>query len=94
MRRVYQLFLYNLIIIAIFTLIYYLAGSNNFVNLKGKKEIEFIDCLFLATTIQGGVGLADINTVTTLSKILTIVQQMTMLGNTIFMMYLFSNPKY
>lgn len=92
MKRVYQLFLYNLIIIFSFTIIYYLVGSENFENLKGKKDVEFIDCLFLATTIQAGVGLADINTVTTLSKLLTIVQQMTMLGNTIFMLYLFSNP--
>lgn len=93
MKRVYQLFLYNLIIIITFTLIYYLVGSEHFENLKGKKHIEFIDCLFLATTIQAGVGLADINTVTTVSKILTIIQQLTMLGNTIFMLYLFSNPK-
>lgn len=93
MKRVYHLFLYNIIIITIFTVIYYLAGSDHFENLKGKKEVAFIDCLFLATTIQAGVGLADINTITTFSKVLTIVQQITMLGNTIFMLYIFSNPK-
>ena len=74
-------------------IIYYLVGNEHFVNLKGKQEIQFIDCLFLATTIQAGVGLADINTVTTLSKILTIIQQMTMIGNTIFMLYIFSSGK-
>ena len=93
MKRVYQLFLYNIIIIALFTFIYYLAGNEHFENLKGKKDVELIDYLFLATTIQAGVGLADINTVTTFSKILTIIQQMTMLGNTIFMLYIFSNTK-
>ena len=93
MKRVYQLFLYNLMIIATFTFIYYLAGNEHFENLKGKKDVKFIDCLFLATTIQAGVGLADINTVTNLSKVLTIIQQMTMLGNTIFMLYIFTNPK-
>lgn len=93
MKRVYKLFLYNIIIIAIFTVIYYLAGSDHFENLKGKKEVEFIDCLFLATTIQAGVGLADINTITTFSKVLTIVQQLTMLGNSIFMLYIFSTTK-
>lgn len=93
MKRVYQLFFYNLIIIVIFTFIYYLAGSEHFENLKGKNSVEFIDCLFLATTIQSGVGLADINTVTTFSKILTIIQQMTMIGNTIFMLYIFSSQK-
>lgn len=90
MRRVYQLFLYNIIVIACFTMIYYLVGDEHFQNLKGQKKVDFIDCLFLATTIQCGVGLSDINTVTTLSKTLAILQQMSMLGNTIFMLYLFS----
>lgn len=90
MKRVYQLFLYNIVIIASFTIIYYLVGDKHFENLKGKKSVDFIDCLFLATTIQCGVGLSDINTITTLSKSLAIIQQMSMLGNTIFMLYLFS----
>jgi hypothetical protein len=93
MKRVYQIFLYNIMMIVLFTLTYYLIGNEHFVNLNGKKHVEFIDCLFLATTIQCGVGLSDINTVTTLSKLLTIFQQMTMLGNTIFMLYIFSLSK-
>lgn len=93
MKKIYQLFLYNMIIIFIFTIIYYSIGSEHFENLKGENETEFVDCLFLATTIQSGVGMADINTITSLSKTLAIVQKLTMLGNTIFMLYLFSNPK-
>jgi hypothetical protein len=90
MRKVFQLFLYNLIIIFLFTTIYYSMGAEHFENLKGKKEPSILDCLFLATTIQSGVGLADINSISSIGKLLTIIQQIMMLGNTIFMVYLFS----
>lgn len=90
MRKVIQLFLYNICIIVLFTIIYYMIGSKHFENLKGKNETTLLDCIFFATTIQSGVGLSDINTTTKLAKILAIIQQLTMLGNTIFMYYLFS----
>lgn len=90
MKKVFQLFLYNLILILSFTIIYYYIGDEHFENLKGKKQVSALDCLFLATTIQVGVGLSDINMVTPLSKILAIIQQILMMGNTIFMIYLFS----
>jgi hypothetical protein len=92
MKKVIQLFLYNLVIIAVFAVLYYMIGDEHFENLKGDNKTTALDSLFLATTIQSGVGLADINTVTPLSKTLAIIQKLSMLGNTIFMFYIFS-PK-
>jgi histidinol phosphatase-like enzyme len=90
MKKVFQLFLYNIVIILTFTIIYYMIGDKHFENLKGQKKVTALDCLFLATTIQSGVGLADINLTTSLAKTIAILQQLSMLGNTIFMIYLFS----
>jgi hypothetical protein len=51
---------------------------------------ELIDCLFLATTIQAGVGYSDLFPFTTLSKIILIIQQFIMLSTNVFLLYIFT----
>jgi hypothetical protein len=55
-----------------------------------KKEPELIDCLFLATTVQSGVGYSDLYPITHTSKILLIIQQFIMITTNVFLLYIFT----
>lgn len=55
-----------------------------------KTEPEILDCLFLATTIQSGVGYTDLYPVTDTSKIILIIQQFIMISTNVFLLYIFT----
>lgn len=55
-----------------------------------KKEPEIIDCLFLATTVQAGVGYSDLYPITNLAKTILIIQQFIMISTNVFLLYIFT----
>ena len=55
-----------------------------------QKEPQLLDCLFLATTIQAGVGYSDLYPATDFAKIIMIIQQFIMISTNIFLLYIFT----
>jgi hypothetical protein len=51
---------------------------------------KLIDCLFLATTVQAGVGYSDLYPFTTIAKIILISQQFIMISTNVFLLYIFT----
>jgi hypothetical protein len=58
--------------------------------LNKSKTPEILDCLFLATTIQSGVGYTDLYPITDTSKMVLIIQQFIMISTNIFLLYIFT----
>jgi hypothetical protein len=73
----------------------YLSYKNHFVRDTAytddkNKEPELLDCLFLATTIQAGVGYSDLFPATDIAKIIMIIQQFIMISTNVFLLYIFT----
>jgi hypothetical protein len=93
MDIVTKTFLFNIIFIVIFSFIYMSISPDNFAALQPKDNITYIDFIFYSTTIQSGVGLSDINAVTDLAKILSIIQQLIMLASVFILIKVFYEKK-
>ena len=72
-------FLFNILMIIIFSIIYASISQHNFEPLNKKDKLTYIDYLFYSITIQSGVGLPDITALSDLAKILAIIQQLIIL---------------
>ena len=84
-------FLFNIIVILLFSIIYASISADNFKPLKPNDRLTYVDYLFYSTTIQCGVGLPDITALTDLAKILAIIQQLILLGSAFILMSFISN---
>jgi hypothetical protein len=79
--------LYNLILIAIFFVVYYVA-RHHFVN-EANSEPELIDIFNLSVTIQTAVGVSSFMPKTNVGKIILIIQQILLLfGNLIILHFM------
>lgn len=86
-------FLFNILIIIIFSIIYASIMPNNFQPLNPDDELNYIDYLFYATTIQTGVGLPDVTALSDLAKILALIQQLILMGSAFILISLFVKNK-
>ncbi len=87
-------FVFNIIVILIFSIIYSSISPDNFKPLQPKDKLTYIDYLFYAVTIQSGVGLPDITSLSNLAKILALIQQLILMGSTfILMKFFFKNQR-
>ena len=86
-------FLFNIIVIIIFSIIYASISPYNFEPLKKEDKLTYIDYLFYSVTIQSGVGLPDITALSDLAKILTIIQQLILIGSTFILLSFFFNKR-
>uniref|UniRef100_A0A6C0KMX7 Potassium channel domain-containing protein n=1 Tax=viral metagenome TaxID=1070528 RepID=A0A6C0KMX7_9ZZZZ len=86
-------FLFNILVVFIFSLIYSSILPNNFEPLNPKDKLTYVDYLFYAITIQCGVGLPDITALSDIAKILAMVQQLILLGSSFILLQLFYNKK-
>lgn len=94
MRIVIKTVFFQLSCIALFSLVY-LFLSDHFIRdekftLNKSKTPEILDCLFLATTIQSGVGYTDLYPITDIAKIVLILQQFIMICSNVLLLYLFT----
>ena len=92
MRIVIKTVVFHFLCVVLFGLIY-VSYKNHFVRdpaytIDKKKEPELLDCLFLATTIQAGVGYSDLFPATDLAKIIMIIQQFVMISSNVFLLYI------
>ena len=75
MKPEIKFLVFNIIVIILFTFIYYYLGPSNFTYTAGGYAPGIIDFFYLGTTIQSTVGLPDIQAATNASKVATTVQQ-------------------
>lgn len=94
MRIVIKTVLFQFLCVLFFGLLY-LSFKEHFVRdpsftPNGKKDAEILDCLFLATTIQCGVGYSDLYPITDAAKVILIIQQFVMISTNVFLLYIFT----
>jgi hypothetical protein len=94
MRIVIKTVVFQFLCVLLFGLVY-LSIKEHFIRdvnftIDQKKDPEILDCLFLATTIQAGVGYSDLYPITSASKIIMIIQQFVMISTNVFLLYFFT----
>jgi hypothetical protein len=87
MRKIYKPILLKLCILIIFFIIYWVF-NDHFVKPKD-EETDVIDYFMLSTTIEAGVGVTQLSPATNFMKTILILQQLTMIGSSIFLVYIF-----
>ena len=97
MKEVFASVIFNFLSIIIFSIIY-INLKDEFVynlsdNSKKNPQLEVIDFIMYASTIQSGVGLTDIMPNSFLAKLITIIQQYIMISSYIFVLYFFFRTK-
>jgi hypothetical protein len=94
MKLVIRTVVFQFLCVILFGIIY-LSFKNQFIrdtnfSTNKSRDPELIDCLFLATTIQAGVGYSDLYPTTYLTKIIMIIQQFIMISTNVFLLYIFT----
>jgi len=90
MRIVFATIFFNFLCIIFFGMIY-LNLKNEFINnnsLSFKNDIKLIDIIMFSTTIQSGVGLSNLFPNSFNSKLVTIIQQLTMICSYVIILYI------
>ena len=92
MKYVIRGALYNFLCIIVFALIYYIIRNELDLNEEMSRYIEprFPDTLFLATTIQAGVGYTLLTPKTDFSKYIIMSQQYFMIFTNLMLFYFIS----
>jgi hypothetical protein len=86
-------FIFNIIIILVFSFVYSSISPHNFEPLKPRDKLTYLDYLFYAVTIQSGIGLPDVTAVSDLAKILAMIQQLILMGSAFILIRLFFERK-
>lgn len=89
MKLAIKAVLFSFMCITVFCFIYNTMGDHHFHN-EGGGKMTFIDYLFLATTVQAGVGFSDIFPYSELAKLLMIIQQFIMISGNVVILYIFT----
>jgi hypothetical protein len=76
--------LFNLTSVLFFSMVYYLF-KEDFRSDQG--PVDLLDCMFLSTTIQAGVGYTILHPTSYFSKLVLLVQQVCMLATNVFLLY-------
>ena len=92
MKYVFRGALYNFLCILVFAIIYYIIRKEMDMNKDMSRYVEptLADTLFLATTIQAGVGYTLLTPKTTLSKYIIMIQQFFMIFTNLMLFYFIS----
>ena len=86
MRIVFGTIFFNFLCIIFFSMIY-IYLKNEFIN-NANNEIKLIDIIMFSTTVQSGVGLTNLLPNSFNSKLVTIIQQVTMICSYVFILYI------
>lgn len=92
MKYVIRGAIYNFLCILTFAIIYYIIRDQMDVdeNMTQYNEPQFADTLFLATTVQAGVGYTLVRPITVLSKYIIMTQQFFMIFTNLMLFYFIS----
>lgn len=89
MKILFRTLLFHFLCIFVFFIIYLNLGDH-FLRDKSKTQATTLDFLLLSTTVQAGVGIADIYPISFLGKLSLIIQQMIMISTHVITLYLFT----
>jgi len=94
MKLVIRTVIFQFFCVLVFGIIY-LSFKTHFIRdsaftIDNSKDPELLDCLFLATTVQAGVGYSDLYPITNVSKMIMILQQFVMMSTNVFLLYIFT----
>jgi hypothetical protein len=81
--------LFHFLCIIVFAIVYYNIQSQ-FQGTVSHERRTFLDYIFLSTTIQASVGMSDIYPITSIGKIVMILQQLIMIMTHVFTLYIFN----
>ena len=84
-----QTFIFNILMIIIFSIIYSYISPQNFEPFNPNDKLTYLDYLFYSVTIQSGIGLPDVTALSDLAKILVLFQQMSVIGSAYILLNLF-----
>jgi hypothetical protein len=87
MKIVFATILFNFLCIIFFGMIY-IYLKNEFINNTNKNDIHLIDIIMFSTTIQSGVGLSNLLPNSFNLKLVTIIQQLTMICSYVIILYI------
>lgn len=88
MKIVIRTVMFHFSCIIIFGIAYYVFKEHLASNIKDKFTI--MECLFLSTTIQAGVGITDITPTAFHTQLIMMFQQMIMIMSNVFTVYIFT----
>lgn len=89
MKYAFRAVLFHFICLVFFGIIY-ISNKNHFESVKG-ESIDALDCIFLSTAIQSGVGENTFIPLTHFSKLVIMVQEFFMLATNVFLLYFLRN---
>ena len=87
MKIVFATIFFNFLCIIFFGMIYFYL-KKEFINNVYKNDIKLIDIIMFSITVQAGVGLTNIFPNSFNSKLVTIIQQLTMICSYVFILYI------
>lgn len=87
MKIVFATIFFNFLCIIFFGMIY-IYLKNEFINNANKNDIQLIDIIMFSTTIQSGVGLSNLLPNSFNLKLVTIIQQLTMICSYVIILYI------
>ena len=88
MKIVFRTVCFHLLCIIVFSFLYF-HNKDGFHSLDNKNA-SYLDYFLLSTTIQAGVGFSDIYPITSIGKIVMILQQLIMIMTHVFTIYFFN----
>ncbi len=89
MRVVLRTLFFHLVCVLFFGAAYWLL-TDHFVHEIENETPRMIDFMSLSMTVQAGVGMSQLVAVTTLSKLMLIIQQFLMISTNVFLLYIFT----
>jgi hypothetical protein len=89
MKLAVRALIFSFLCITIFAVTYQLMGDKHFHNERSDK-MTLIDYLFLATTVQAGVGFSDVYPNSDLAKTIMVFQQFIMISANVMTLYFFT----
>jgi len=92
MKLVLKTLVFHILCIVFFALLYSINSKNFIIEYKEIKQKypEFIDFIFLSSTIQSGIGLNWLVPTNNITKMLIIIQQFTLISSYVFVLYFFT----
>jgi hypothetical protein len=95
MKIVIRTVIFNCLSILLFGLVYFFLESHfvrdKIYTINKNNKPEIIDCFFLATTIQSGVGYTDLYPITNTAKTILMLQQFVMISTNILLLYVLTS---
>ena len=85
MKYAFRAVLFHFICLIYFGILY-ISCKDDFISVKG-DAIDVLDCIFLSTAIQSGVGENTMIPLTHFSKLVIMVQEFCMLSTNVFLLY-------